>query len=252
MNGIGMRALAGLACGCAAALACAAPALDAVLLHESMTVGADGVTRTTSYRERMVRREGHVWVERVKPGAGGEAEHGHAHEQARARASDAASTGVRPVAAEAHAGHKHFDFASAARHVTHDGRRARIEYVSAAERTVVDVPPAEYETTGFDGSWDNACYLTPPARLKPLAASAKPGRAPGTRWYEQKVATAGAQGLNRILWSETLQAPLAIEYRSADGRVTRKLTLTPVARAATPPWAQLQGYARKEYADFLD
>ncbi len=136
--------------------------------------------------------------------------------------------------------------------MTYDGQRARIEYVSAAERTVVDVPPAEYETTGFDGSWDNAYYLTPPARLKPLAASAKPGRAPGTRWYEQKVATAGAQGLNRILWSETLQAPLAIAYRSADGRVTRKLTLTPVARAATAPWARLQGYARKEYADFLD
>jgi hypothetical protein len=250
MNAIARRILAGLACGGAAALACAAPApaLDAVLLHESVTVGADGVTRTTTYRERMVRREGHVWVERVKPGADGEAEHAHAHDHAHAPAP----AGVRPVAAQAHAGHKHFDFASATRHVTYDGQRVRIEYVSAAERTVVDVPPAEYETTGFDGSWDNAYYLTPPARLKPLAASAKPGRAPGTRWYEQQVGSGGARGMNRILWSETLQAPLAIEYRSADGRVTRKLTLTPVARAATPPWTRLQGYARKEYADFLD
>jgi hypothetical protein len=249
MNAIWLRGLVGLACGCAAALAGAAPApapaLDAVLLHESVTVGADGVTRTTSYRERMVRRDGHVWVERVRPDAPAHA-HAHGHDDA------PASGGVRPVAADAHAGHKHFDFASATRHVTHDGQRVRIEYVSAAERTVVDVPPAEYETTGFDGSWDNAYYLTPPARLKALAAGAKPGPAPGTRWYEQRIATADARGVNRILWSEPLQAPLAIEYRSADGRVTRKLTLTPVARAASAPWTRLQGYARKEYADFLD
>ena len=133
--------------------------------------------------------------------------------------------------AAAHAGHKHFNFQAAARHVTYDGKTARIEYVDTANRTVVSVPPAEYETTGFDGSWDNAYYVTPPSQLKRLAV-AKRGDVPGTRWYEQAVDTPGARGVNRILWSETLQAPLSVEYRSADGRVVRKLTLTPAPAAA--------------------
>jgi hypothetical protein len=158
---------------------------------------------------------------------------------------------VQPAAA--HAGHKHFNFQAAARHVTYDGKTARIEYVDTANRTVVSVPPAEYETTGFDGSWDNAYYVTPLSQLKRLAV-AKRGDAPGTVWYEQAVDTPGARGVNRILWSERLQAPLSVEYRSADGRVMRKLTLTPAAaaRRETLPWQTLAGYSRKEYADYLD
>ncbi|NTZ87489.1 hypothetical protein FCJ61_32000 [Burkholderia metallica] len=239
-----------LACGSVALPAFAAADLDAVLQHDSRTVTADGVTRTTSYRERMVRRDGHVWVERVLPvaAAGGEHgdDHGHDHDHDAGR-----RTGVQPAAA--HAGHKHFNFQAAARHVTYDGKSARIEYVDVANRTVVGVPPAEYETTGFDGSWDNAYYVTPPSQLKRLAV-AKRGDAPGTVWYEQAVDTPGARGVNRILWSERWQAPLSVEYRSADGRVTRKLTLTPApaARRDTLPWRTLAGYSRKEYADYLD
>ncbi|VWD48443.1 hypothetical protein [Burkholderia contaminans] len=238
-----------LACGWVALPAVAAADLDAVLLHESRTVSADGVTRTTMYRERMVRRDGHVWVERVLPvaaagGHGNDHDHDHDHDAG-------VRTGVQPAAA--HAGHKHFNFQAAARHVTYDGKTARIEYVDAANRTVVSVPPAEYETTGFDGSWDNAYYVTPPSQLKRLAA-AKRGDVPGTRWYKQAVDTPGARGVNRILWSETLQAPLSVEYRSADGRVVRKLTLTPAAaaRRETLPWQALASYTRKEYADYLD
>ncbi|MBN3730508.1 hypothetical protein [Burkholderia sp. Tr-20390] len=238
-----------LACGWVALPAVAAADLDAVLLHESRTVSADGVTRTTMYRERMVRRDGHVWVERVMPvaAAGGHRnDHDHDHDH-----DAGVRAGMQPAAA--HAGHKHFNFQAAARHVTYDGKTARIEYVDAANRTVVSVPPAEYETTGFDGSWDNAYYVTPPSRLKRLAA-AKRGDVPGTRWYEQAVDTPGARGVNRILWSETLQAPLSVEYRSADGRVVRKLTLTPAAaaRRETLPWQALASYTRKEYADYLD
>ncbi|WP_321859821.1 hypothetical protein [Burkholderia cenocepacia] len=239
-----------LACGWVAVPAFAAADLDAVLQHESRTVTADGVTRTTLYRERMVRRDGHVWVERVLPVAAAGGEHGddhdHDHDHDAGRRA-----GVKP--AVAHAGHKHFNFQAAARHVTYDGKSARIEYVDAANRTVVSVPPAEYETTGFDGSWDNAYYVTPPSQLKRLAV-AKRGDAPGTVWYEQAVDTPGARGVNRILWSERLQAPLSVEYRSADGRVMRKLTLTPAsaARRDTLPWQTLAGYSRKEYADYLD
>ncbi|AJX33754.1 hypothetical protein [Burkholderia oklahomensis] len=241
-----------------AVAASAAPDLDAVLLHESTSVSADGVTRTVVYRERMVRRDGHVWIERVLPAGAKLAEandahaHGdHAHDDARAQAPRG---GVRPAAATtgAHAGHKHFNFDAAARHVTNDGGKVRIEYVDAAQRAVVAVPPAEYETTGFDGSWDNAYYITPPSQLKRLAAKSKPGPTPGTRWYEQAVGAPRAQGVNRILWSDTLQAPLAVEYRSADGHAARKLTLTPAPSAKALPWQQLQSYARKEYADYLD
>ena len=69
--------------------------------------------------------------------------------------------------------------------------------MDTANRTVVSVPPAECETTGFDGSWDNAYYVTPPSQLKRLAV-AKRGDVPGTRWYEQAVDTPGARGVNRI------------------------------------------------------
>ncbi|VWC58981.1 hypothetical protein BCO18430_00652 [Burkholderia contaminans] len=241
--------LCALASGWVALPALAAADLDAVLVHESRTVSADGVTRTTMYRERMVRRDAHVWVERVLPvaaagGHGNDHDHDHDHDAG-------ARTGVQPAAA--HAGHKHFNFHAAARHVTYDGKAARIEYVDTANRTVVSVPPAEYETTGFDGSWDNAYYVTPPSQLKRLAV-AKRGDTPGTRWYEQAVNTPGARGVNRILWSEKLQAPLSVEFRSTDGRVVRKLTLTPAtaARHETLPWQTLAGYSRKEYADYLD
>ncbi|VWD64524.1 hypothetical protein [Burkholderia contaminans] len=250
--------LCALACGWIALPALAAADLDAVLVHESRAVSADGVTRTTMYRERMVRRDGHVWVERVLPvaaagGHGSDHDHDHDHDAGGSRETPQRA-GVQPASAHAaHAGHKHFNFQAAARHVTYDGKTARIEYVDTASRTVVSVPPAEYETTGFDGSWDNAYYVTPPSQLKRLAV-AKRGDVPGTRWYEQAVDTPGARGVNRILWSETLQAPLSVEYRSADGRVVRKLTLTPApaARRETLPWQALASYTRKEYADYLD
>lgn len=60
--------------------------------------------------------------------------------------------------------------------------------------------------------------------------------------------------MNRILWSERLQAPLTVEYRSADGRVARRLTLTqvPAARGEGLPWQALETCAHKEYADYLD
>ncbi|WP_431825151.1 hypothetical protein [Burkholderia sp. F1] len=246
------RSIGVIACWFAVSPAFAAGELDAVLLHESSTVTADGVTRTVTYRERMVRRDGHVWVERVRPvaAASGGRDDDHGHDPGHVH-PDARRGGVRQAAT--HAGHKHFDFQAAARHVTYDGKTVRIEYVDAADRTVVRVPPAEYETTGFDGSWDNAYYITPPSQLKRLGV-ARSGNAPGTRWYEQTIDTPGARGVNRILWSERLQAPLTVEYRSADGRVARKLTLTqvPAARGDGLPWQTLETYAHKEYADYLD
>ncbi|MET5021486.1 hypothetical protein AAHH78_42785, partial [Burkholderia pseudomallei] len=72
--------------------------------------------------------------------------------------------------------------------------------------------------------------------------------------YEQTVGAPRAQGTNRVLCSDALQAPLVVDYRSADGHASRKLTLTltPAPRANALPWRQLQSYTRKEYAAYLD
>ena len=135
--------------------------------------------------------------------------------------------------------------------MTYDGKTARIEYVDTANRTVVSVPPAEYETTGFDGSWDNAYYVTPPSQLKRLAV-AKRGDVPGTRWYEQAVDTPGARGVNRILERDAAGAAVG---RIPERRWPRRAQAdadTAAARRETLPWQALASYTRKEYADYLD
>ena len=71
----------------------------------------------------------------------------------------------------------------------------------------------------------------------------------GARWRE--ISRSGAY--QRVLWDENRMIPLLIEKGDAAGRTLERIEIMPrPALAKALPWAGTEGYARKEYADFLD
>jgi hypothetical protein len=207
------------------------PDLDALVSYETRQVLPSGVTRVESWQERLVRRGDRVWTERVLPGAAAAADHDHAKEHG------------------GH-GHKHFDFERAARLLSRDAQgRPVLRFADARERVLVNVPATEFGAVGFDGRWDAAAHLVPPALVQAMAPAA--GSAPaGAAWREQH-----SQGwTHRVLWSEPLQVALRIDSRRDDGSASRSVSLQ--SRPATPaqrlPWLALERWTQREYDDFLD
>ncbi len=236
--------LAGVTCVAVAASGVAigvtsASDLDAIVTNESTSVSHTGVTRTERFEERVIRRDGHVWTERVIPAV---AARTHAVDH------DAKSEGAE---------HRHFDFETAARHVTREaGGTTHVEYVDHEKKWTVFVPAAEYGPVGFLGNWEAEFYLTPPALIArmPVLATRKTGRVDGAAdsavWHEEH-----RNGwTNRVLWSNAHRYPLAIEASRDDGTMTRRTVVRMVA--ATPadrlPWRRLSGYRARTYDDFMD
>ena len=91
--------------------------------YNSTATGTDGVTRTTRYSDKLIRRDNDSWFARVLPA--------HAHDE------DEHAKGGK--------GHKHLDTTAAARWVTRqeDGK-LQVRLVSTHEKMVVDIPKAEY------------------------------------------------------------------------------------------------------------
>ncbi|WP_156924454.1 hypothetical protein [Derxia gummosa] len=204
------------------------PPLDAVISYESRIVNHAGVTEVRSFRNLLVRRPGHVWMQRLLP----EVRAGHETE------------------GEAHGGHKHFDFEAATQHLTRNADGSiRADYVDAETRQIVFVPPAEYSVSGFDGSWEGAAALVPEKVVLAMPRSNRPAPA-GAEWREER-----RDGwTNRVLWSTAQHIALEIESGRDDGslrRVTR-VTPQPAMPDARLPWLALKGYQQKEYQDFLD
>lgn len=210
-----------------------ADAVDAIIRYDVRIDGADGVMRTESWQERLIRRGDVVWIERVLPDA-----------------PDASHSALE-------VGHKHFDYGRSARLVERlpDGA-VRLRFVDRERRMVVEVPAAEYGTVGFSPNWEAAAHIIAPAAvagMKPAAdagmkTAASAGRA--RAWREEN--TAGWQ--HRLLWSDAMQLPIRVESRMTDGRVVRTLevravSLTPPDRL---PWRTLDGYERRTYDDFTD
>ena len=204
----------------------AVPDLDAIVSYETRQVTAAGVLRTEVWKERLIRRGDVVWTERVLPA---EAHAAHAHESS----------------AE-HAGHKHFDFESAARLLRLDAKgRLQLQYVDCEHRVAVSVPKAEYGAVGFDGRFDAAAHVVPPSVVARMSAGAKRGEAV---WHEEKA----ADWSHRVLWSEARQVALRVESQRGDGSLRRVVSVEPVAPARTLPWRDLASYAQKDYDDFMD
>jgi len=203
------------------------PDVDALVSFETRHVLASGVTRVDTWRERLVRRDAQVWVERVLPPQGA------AHHD-----DDDAHAG--------HVGHQHFNAETAARWLTRapDGQMT-VRFVDRGHRAIVSVPRAEYGSVNFDGSYDAAASIVPADVARRMKAGAAQGDA---RWLTDR-----RDGWShRVLWSESRQLALRVESRSDDGTVSRIVDVRTQPGGSAAPWTQLGGYEHKRYDDYMD
>ena len=213
-------------------LAAAAPVpdVDAMLSYESRTATRSGIVKDTRFQERLIRRDGHIWTERVLP-------------------KSVYTEHDLETPAE-HAAHEHFDFDSASRLLTRDAAgKLQLDYVDPARTTVVRVPPGEYEATGFGSTWTSAASLIEPASIAAMTKLNKPAPV-GATWYEESKGT----HYNRVLWSQAKQIALKIESGTRDRSVYRSTTvkLLPLTPTASLPWVNLVKLIQHEYDDFMD
>lgn len=221
---------------CAAAQA-AAPDLDLRIQYYSRVLTPEGVTREARYEEQMLRRPGHVWVERVLPGS--------AAAQPEAAAASKQEVAFKPPRHE----HKEFNPALIARHVVLEKNQLRLEYIDAHEQERIAIPATEYENVHFDGSWENSFYLLSPALVNAMPLSKQVSGVAGARWREVE-----KNGIyQRVLWDEQRQIALTIESGDKANTFYRRVDVKPQARLSGDlPWSRTAGYGLKEYADFLD
>ena len=237
-----------VAAGTAAAAAPVAPSMpmvdiEARISYETRQVLSTGVTQVDTWQEHLVRRGNQVWTERILPLAthAGHGRDGHVRDGHE-----------RKTVAE-HAGHRHFNAETSARWLTlkPDGQ-VEVRFVDREHRIVVNVPRAEFGTVGFDGRFDGAASIVPPAVAKAMTpASARPvsGLTDG-QWLTDR-----SQGWShKVLWSASKQLAMRVESRRDDGSVQRRVTvqLLPAAPAKPVPWSQLTDYTQKQYDDFMD
>lgn len=213
-------------------LATAAPDLDAVITYETRLTDQNGLTKTSHYQERFLRRPGTVWAERVLP------------------------TGAKPVrnpnsAVNALGQHDDIDYGAASRYMTLDAKQQmQLACIDVPHTMVVQVPKNNWELVGFADNWASANALVEPAGLASMKKTARASPVKGAEWHEE---TQGDRYV-RILWSPTLQMALAIESGTADGREWRSTRVKPMplTPAAQLPWLGLARLEQHSYEDFLD
>ncbi|MFZ4877429.1 hypothetical protein ACL9RI_20315 [Janthinobacterium sp. Mn2066] len=218
----------------------AAPAtpvdLDLGIRYYNRVLTPEGVTRESRYEEKMLRRPGHVWVERVLPAA--HSAHDDAH-------GDNKKVALKSTQHE----HKHFNPVVIPRHVMLEKNTVKVEYIDAHDKVVVAIPKAEYENVNFDGSWENSFYLLDPKLVAAMPLSKQVSTVAGARWRE--VEKNGV--FQRVLWDEQKQIPLIIESGDRANTFYRRVDvkLQPTLSRAQP-WANVKNYAQREYSDYLD
>ena len=197
--------------------------LDLLLAHKIRISGKDGMTVTSEFSERFVRRDGHVWFERVVPATLQQTPHLHA------------------------GGDTHFNTAGAARWVSADGKKAtKLALVDQQEQLVIDVDRADYGNVGFNSSWDQAYYLIDPRML--VGMHRKGPMANGARWYESR----RPDGVVQVLWDERLNYPRQVLTVSSNGLNQKSFLATRTVAARELPWQRTKDYDRKGYNDLMD
>jgi hypothetical protein len=201
------------------------PDMDLTINYFNREITTDGVVHESSYVEKMIRRKGHVWTQRVLPNHSKIETTQPNHE------------------------HKDFNYIVLPRHVSYDGSKTSVEFIDSHERQVIYIAPTEYENVNFDGSWTNAYYLISPQIISLMPISARPSSAAHTQWHELD-----KNGLfQRVLWDEKMNIPLVIETGDKAGTFLQRIKVQRNAKLMKNlPWNMLQGYIQKEYSDFLD
>lgn len=220
----------------------AAPDLDLQISYYSKVLTAEGVSREARYQDKMLRRAGHVWLERIVPQSMLKTSHAAelkkiAHKHGAEKSSEKLTE------------HQHFNPVLIPRHVQLENGKLRIEFIDRTEKMTVSVPPSEFNNVNFDGSWANNYYLIDPALLKNMKQSAKQSNVDGAVWYERE-----KNGIfQKVLWHAQKQIPLMVESGDRAGTFYQSVEVKVAANTqAQLPWVNLKGYIHKEYADFLD
>lgn len=201
------------------------PDMDLTVKYFNREKTPDGVLHESSYAEKMIRRKGHVWSQRILP----------------------SSANSEPLAANHE--HKDFNYILLPRHVSYDGNNLAVEFIDSHERQVIHIAPAEYENINFDGSWANTYFLVNPETVANMPIIFRTTAVTHAQWHELS-----KNGMfQRVLWDKKRSIPLIIETGDQAGNFLQRVEIRPnVQRVNILPWNKLQGYAQKEYSDFLD
>lgn len=201
------------------------PDMDLSIKYFHRETTRDGVLHENSYEETMMRRNGHVWTQRVLP-------------------DNTKNSAMHP----SHE-HKDFNYLVLPRHVSYDGIKTTVEFVDIPKRELIYIAPTEYENVNFDGSWLNTYCLINPQYIAAMPLSSIPSTVAHSQWHELN-----KNGLfQRVLWDEKMSIPLVIESGDLAGTFLQRVKVHPRAKTMQSlPWNKLQGYVQKEYSDFLD
>jgi hypothetical protein len=200
--------------------------IAATLEHEEHTDDPDGVSHDVRYRERFIRCEGRVWIERILPAGATTHTEPHGHRE------------MPPL---------HL----MARLVTKEGDgSASLTLVSNAEKQVIRVTPESFDGLRFDGDFDAAAHIVSSRAIHAMDRAHDRAAPAGAEWREKTT----PQGFVRILWSPSLDMPLDIESGAKGGakRDHIRVVVDAMPKDEDLPWRHIDGFEHKSDQDFLD
>jgi hypothetical protein len=208
----------------------ATPEADLRITYEAMSIGSDGVQRSSIYTNRVYRRKGQLWIEREMPAALRQSQdHGHEH------------------AHGPHAGHAHDEARGAPLSIRRaDDGKVGVEVVLAKLRRVISVDLAHHGNVGYGGSFENVYWIVPPTALQGMERVGKAQN--GVQRYR---GTAGEQ-TTVIDWDVANQFARRVERRDAHGTERIVVTATKLPAPLAQPWKTIEGYDKGDYSDLLD
>lgn len=208
----------------------ATPEADLRITYEAMSVGSDGVQRSSIYTNRVYRRKGQLWVEREMPAALRQSQdHGHDH------------------AHGPHAGHAHDEARAAPLSIrrAEDGK-VGVEVILAKLRRVISVDLAHHGNVGYGGSFDNVYWIVPPTALQGMERVGKAHN--GVQRYRS---TANEQ-TTVVDWDVAHQFARRVERSDAHGTERIVVTASKLPAPLAQPWKAIEGYDKGDYSDLLD